>query len=210
MAGPPAADGRRSGSRASPWRQCCWAPCRLPPRPRPAYRLGHSGSAVADRRPRARACCRRPLRRWSRLSYAALTVRRRAAAVAVAARRLSPGPQPDRLAGLGDRAADGRRAELLFPLYASLFTPVWLRAARREGRPQHRDLHSAADAEVHRVERRVPGRRHDGGVLRARRRLDARRRAKIGKRAFLGNSGMTAPGGRCPRTASSRCCPRHR
>ena len=96
----------------------------------------------------------------------------------------------------------------LFPLYASLLTPWWLRAARREGRPGHRDLHGAADAEVHRRRgRRVPGRRHHGGVLRARRRLDPRRQ---GDRSASGRSWATpaspSPAGGCPTTGWSRCC----
>ena len=38
-----------------------------------------------------------------------------------------PDAQPDRLAGLDGHAADGPPAETLFPLYAGLITPVWLR-----------------------------------------------------------------------------------
>ena len=74
-----------------------------------------------------------------------------------------------------ERLMDAAR-NYLFPLYASLLTPVWLRMLGREGRPQHRDLDRAGDAEVHRRRgRRVPGRRHHGGVLRTRRRLDPHR-----------------------------------
>ena len=63
----------------------------------------------------------------------------------------------------------------LFPIYASLLTPGWCACwAPRSAR--HRDLHRAAHPEVHRRRgRRVPGRRHHGRLVRARRRLDPRR-----------------------------------
>ena len=54
---------------------------------------------------------------------------------------------------------------------------------------------------------RVPRRRHPDRLLRARRRLAADRPGKVGKRAFLGNSGMAAPGPRrAQATAWWPCC----
>ena len=47
--------------------------------------------------------------------------------------------------------------------------------------------------------RRVPRRRHPDRLLRARRRLAPGRAVKIGKRAFVGNSGMAAPGRKVPK-----------
>ena len=74
-----------------------------------------------------------------------------------------------------ERLMDAAR-NYLFPIYASLLTPWWLRRAGRESGPGHRDLDGAADPEVHRRRgRRVPGRRHHGRVLRTGRRLDPRR-----------------------------------
>ena len=110
-----------------------------------------------------------------------------------------------------ERLMDAAR-NYLFPLYASLLTPTWLRVLGREGRPRHRDLHGVADAEVHRHRgQRIPGGRHHGGVLRARRRLDSRRQ---GRRSESGRSWATPAsrslGGRCPTTGWSRCCPRRR
>ena len=74
-----------------------------------------------------------------------------------------------------ERLMDAAR-NYLFPDLREPAHAVVAAAARREGRQGHRDLDGAADAEVHRRRgRRLPRRRHDGGVLRARRRLDPRR-----------------------------------
>ena len=108
-------------------------------------------------------------------AYAVLTVVGGADAVDWTARGLPPGAQPHRLAAVGDRAADGRRAQL--PVSA-VRQPADTRLAARAGRqsrPRHRDFDGAADPEVHRRRgRRVPGRRHHGRVLRTGRRLDLR------------------------------------
>ncbi len=93
-----------------------------------------------------------------------------------AGRRLLPGAQQDRLAGLGHRTGPGpgpRPAlpHLRQPLHAGLAAP-----ARRQDRQERGGLHRPADPQDdHRGRRRLPGRRHDGGLLRARRRLDADR-----------------------------------
>ena len=64
-----------------------------------------------------------------------------------------------------ERLMDAAR-NYLFPLYASLLTPWWLRRARRESGPWHRDFDGTADTEIHGDRgRRLPGRRHHGGVL---------------------------------------------
>ena len=110
------------------------------------------------------------------LSYAALTV----VGVRVLALGLREGYHPVRSRSgwqlwATERLMDAAR-NYLFPVYASLLTPWWLRLLGREGRQGHRDLDSAADPEVHRYRgRRVPRRRHHGRVLRTRRRLDPRR-----------------------------------
>ena len=80
-------------------------------------RLGHPRRRVADRRrslPAAAVDAGR--RRWSRVRrLRGADGGRGAGAVAVAARGLSPGAQPGRLADVGDRAADGRRPQLPVP-----------------------------------------------------------------------------------------------
>ena len=91
-------------------------------------------------------------------------------------RRLLPGAQQDRLAGLGDRTGPGpgpRPAlpHLRQPLHAGLAAP-----ARGQDRQERGGLNRPADPQDdHRRGRRLPGRRHDGGLLRARRRLVADR-----------------------------------
>jgi hypothetical protein len=47
-----------------------------------------------------------------------------------------------------ERLLDSART-LLFPLYASLFTPLWLRLLGREGRLERRGIDRAAAAEAH-------------------------------------------------------------
>jgi len=57
-----------------------------------------------------------------------------------------------------ERLMDAAR-NYLFPLYASMLTPMWLRLLGTKGRPRHRDIHRVADPQVHRDRgRRVPGR----------------------------------------------------
>ena len=101
---------------------------------------------------------------------------RRPGAVAGPVRGLPPGAQPGRLAGVGHRTPDGRRPQLPVPDLRQPAHAVVAAPARRENRPRNRDLDGAAHPEVHRRRgRRLPRRRHHGGVLRARRRLDPRR-----------------------------------
>ncbi|WP_344838284.1 hypothetical protein [Nonomuraea dietziae] len=99
----------------------------------------------------------------------------------------------------------------LFPLYASILTPAWLRRWA---------CGWARDVELSTV-LALPSMTSvgDGAFLaddtmvapvRARRRLDAHRRGPHRQRAFLGNSGMTAAGARCRRTAWSAYCRRRR
>ena len=66
--------------------------------------------------------------------------------------------------------------DLLFPVYASLFTPVWLRLlGAKVGKNVEASTVLLIPQDDHRGRRRVPGRRHHGGFLRTRRRLDADR-----------------------------------
>ncbi len=109
-----------------------------------------------------------------------------------------------------ERLMDAAR-NYLFPLYASLLTPVVAADAWRESGPRHRDLDGAADTEVHRRSRTArswpttpwcASYELGGGWIHV-------AKATIGKRAFLGNSGITQPGRRGARTTGwSRCCPR--
>ena len=88
----------------------------------------------------------------------------------------------------------------LFPLYSSSLTPAWLRAL---GAKVGTDVEASTVLLIpkpdHHQRRCVPRRRHPARRLRARRRLAADRRVKIGKHAFVGNSGMTAPGRKVPK-----------
>ncbi len=97
------------------------------------------------------------------------------AAVDRAARGVPPGTQPQRLAAVGHRAADGRRAQLPVPAVRQPGHTRLVAAARRQSRPRHRDFDGIADSEVHRHRGRCfPGRRHHGRVVRTGRRLDLR------------------------------------
>ncbi|WP_218005221.1 Pls/PosA family non-ribosomal peptide synthetase [Actinomadura macra] len=88
----------------------------------------------------------------------------------------------------------------LFPLYASVLTPAWLRAL---GMKVGRDVEvstvlalpamtSVADGAFLADDTMVAPYELGGGRMRV-------ARARIGKRAFLGNSGMTAPGRKVPK-----------
>ena len=91
---------------------------------------------------------------------------------------------------------------LLFPLYASLLHAGLAAAARRQGRPRRRGLDGAAAAEDdHGRRRRVPRRRHDGRLLRARRRLDAHRPGQGRQARVPRQLGMAGAG---PRGAQER------
>ncbi|SNT49980.1 non-ribosomal peptide synthetase terminal domain of unknown function [Asanoa hainanensis] len=87
----------------------------------------------------------------------------------------------------------------LFPLYASLFTPVWLRAlGMRVGRRVEAStvlavpaMTTVGDGAFLADDTMVASYELGGGWLR----IGA---ARVGKRAFLGNSGMTAPGRAVP------------
>ncbi|HEY0806088.1 MAG TPA: Pls/PosA family non-ribosomal peptide synthetase, partial [Pseudonocardiaceae bacterium] len=88
----------------------------------------------------------------------------------------------------------------LFPLYASLFTPVWLRAlGMRVGRGVEAStvialpsMTTVGDGAFLADDTMVGTYELGGGWLRI-------AAARIGKRAFLGNSGMTAPGRAVPK-----------
>jgi non-ribosomal peptide synthetase-like protein len=88
----------------------------------------------------------------------------------------------------------------LFPLYASLFTPVWLRAlGMRVGRRVEAStvlalpaMTTVGDGAFLADDTMVASYELGGGWLRI-------AEARIGKRAFLGNSGMTAPGRAVPK-----------
>jgi non-ribosomal peptide synthetase-like protein len=98
-----------------------------------------------------------------------------------------------------ERLLDSARA-MLFPLYASLFTPVWLRLL---GATVGRDVEAStvllmpsmttiADGAFLADDTMVASYELGGGWLH----IDE---ARIGRRAFLGNSGMTGPGRSVPR-----------
>ena len=99
-----------------------------------------------------------------------------------------------------ERLLDSART-LLFPLYASLLTPWWLRAL---GAKIGKDVEASTVLLLPKMTTVADGAflADDTMVasLRARRRLDAdRARPKVGKRAFLGNSGMAAGGRTVPK-----------
>ncbi|MGC5166505.1 Pls/PosA family non-ribosomal peptide synthetase [Luteimicrobium sp. DT211] len=98
-----------------------------------------------------------------------------------------------------ERAMDAARTSL-FPLYSSLVTPLWLRvlgarvgrrveASTVVGLPSMMDV---ADGAFLADDTMVAPYELGGGYLRV-------ARAKVGKRAFLGNSGITAPGRSVPK-----------
>ena len=98
-----------------------------------------------------------------------------------------------------ERLLDQART-LLFPVYASLATPMWLRAlGARVGRDVEAStvlllpsMTSVADGAFLADDTMVAGYQLANGWVHI-------APAKIGKRAFLGNSGMTAPGRRVPK-----------
>lgn len=98
-----------------------------------------------------------------------------------------------------ERLLDQART-LLFPIYASLFTPVWLRALGASiGRGVEAStvlllpkMTTVADGAFLADDTLVAGYELGRGWMHI-------APAKIGKRAFLGNSGMTAPGRRVPK-----------
>jgi non-ribosomal peptide synthetase-like protein len=91
---------------------------------------------------------------------------------------------------------------VLFPLYSSLFTPVWLRMlGARVGKDVEAStvlllpaMTTIRDGAFLADDTMVAGYELGGGWLRV-------ARAEIGQRAFLGNSGMTGPGRRVPKDA---------
>jgi non-ribosomal peptide synthetase-like protein len=98
-----------------------------------------------------------------------------------------------------ERLLDSART-YLFPLYASLLTPLWLRAL---GATIGRDVEAStvlllprmttvADGAFLADDTMIASYELGGGWLRV-------APAKVGKRAFLGNSGMTAPGRSVPK-----------
>ena len=98
-----------------------------------------------------------------------------------------------------ERLLDAAR-EVLFPLYSSMFTPVWLRML---GAEVGRDVEASTVLLIPSMTRiedgafladdtMVASYELHGGWMRI-------AEVRIGKRAFLGNSGMAAPGHRVPR-----------
>ncbi len=98
-----------------------------------------------------------------------------------------------------ERLMDEARG-LLFPLYASLATPWWLRALGAQIAPNVEAstvlmlpaMTSVGEGAFLADDTMIGTYEMSGGWLRV-------ERAKVGKRAFLGNSGMTAPGRRVPK-----------
>jgi non-ribosomal peptide synthetase-like protein len=98
-----------------------------------------------------------------------------------------------------ERLMDSART-FLFPLYASLLTPVWLRLLGAEiGRGVEAStvlllpkFTTVADGAFLADDTMIASYELGGGWMRI-------GEAKVGKRAFLGNSGMTAPGRRVPK-----------
>ncbi|WP_330228065.1 amino acid adenylation domain-containing protein [Nocardia sp. NBC_00508] len=98
-----------------------------------------------------------------------------------------------------ERLLDSART-FLFPLYASLLTPVWLRLlGAKVGKSVEAStvlllpkFTTIADGAFLADDTMIAGYELGGGWLRI-------GEAKVGKRAFLGNSGMTAPGRRVPK-----------
>jgi non-ribosomal peptide synthetase-like protein len=98
-----------------------------------------------------------------------------------------------------ERILDQART-LLFPIYASLFTPVWLRLlGAKVGKGVEAStvlllprMTTVADGAFLADDTMVAGYELSHGWMRI-------APAKVGKRAFLGNSGMTAPGRRVPK-----------
>ncbi|WP_217441113.1 Pls/PosA family non-ribosomal peptide synthetase [Nocardia barduliensis] len=98
-----------------------------------------------------------------------------------------------------ERLMDSART-FLFPLYASLLTPLWLRLlGAKVGKSVEAStvlllpkFTTVADGAFLADDTMIAGYELGGGWLRI-------GEAKVGKRAFLGNSGMTAPGRRVPK-----------
>ncbi len=98
-----------------------------------------------------------------------------------------------------ERLLDQART-LLFPIYASLFTPVWLRLlGARVGKDVEAStvlllpkMTTISDGAFLADDTMIAGYELGRGWMRI-------APAKVGKRAFLGNSGMTAPGRRVPK-----------
>ncbi len=98
-----------------------------------------------------------------------------------------------------ERLLDSART-FLFPLYAGLLTPLWLRSlGAKVGKSVEAStvlllpkFTTVADGAFLADDTMIAGYELGGGWLRI-------GEAKVGKRAFLGNSGMTAPGRRVPK-----------
>ncbi|PZR52660.1 amino acid adenylation protein [Xylanimonas oleitrophica] len=124
--------------------------------------------------------------------------------VRLLALRMRPGFHPVRSrtgwqAWCTERVMDAARTAL-FPLYSSLFTPGWLRLlGARMGRRVEAStvvgipsMMEASDGAFLADDTMVAPYELGGGWLRV-------ARAKVGRRAFLGNSGITAPGRSVPK-----------
>ncbi len=105
-----------------------------------------------------------------------------------------------------ERLLDAART-ILFPLYSSLFTPVWLRML---GARVGRDVEASTVLLIPSMARIEDGAFLADDTMVASYELRAGWMrlgpVRIGKRAFLGNSGMAAPATACRATGSSPCC----
>ncbi len=98
-----------------------------------------------------------------------------------------------------ERLMDSSRT-FLFPLYASMLTPIWLRLL---GADIGKDVEASTVLMVPKFTKVADGAFLADDTMVASYELGGGwlyiSRAKIGKRAFLGNSGMAAPGRRVPK-----------
>ncbi len=173
---------------------------------------GASGAATRSRDARlARARCSCPLATLvAASSLAALVVVGSSGCSASASREGTyPVRSRDRLAGLGHRAAARPGPHAPLPALREPVHPGLAAAARREGRARRRGLDRAAaarDDDRSATARSSPTTRWSPPTSSAAAGCGSRA-AEIGKRAFLGNSGMAAAGRtRARRTGSSPCC----
>ena len=198
-----AARRRRAGCGRTPCRRSCSACCRSPP-----SRSAASSSRRASGAPTISAVGLRALARLARARPTLTVGVVFAASVVLLVRLLSIGldegthPVRSRVgwqAWTIERLMDSSRT-ILFPLYSSLFTPVWLRML---GAEVGRDVEASTVLLIPSMTRiddgafladdtMVASYELRGGWLRI-------GPVRIGKRAFLGNSGMAAPGHRVPR-----------
>ena len=218
---------RVSGAARGPWSERPAQLARLgrrrtPPRPRcsvllPAVAIAAGGCVGPGRRRRRRAApawptltigaaalagARRPWSRWLRAGRCWCSASSGWLGSGMAARRV-PGPEPGRPPGVGDDAGPRRGPHLAVPALLLAADPGLAARCSAPG--------SASDVEASTVlmipalttvndhafladDTLIGGYELGGGWLRI-------ERVKIGKRAFVGNSGMAAPGRKVPKRA---------